>query len=258
MLSTKLAEISSIESEFKDGDKLLFSGVYNKLTKSIVTDLSHFNGFFTEVDKDYAKMQKNIVPCEKWLQSCHAEPLVLHADLFMRLHAFQSVMQKRNYSRKPGTTDRDAKAKFIEGWDPTLSALMENGFGQCVQKSILATEYLRRSGIDAKCFSGTQTDNLDDENHGHCVVIIEHKNSLLIYDPAQPVVSDDGMTYPSLIPVDKNGYENWLSIAREERCYMRLIKPFSGKEVFYGAGNMRVTHKRYVDAMPPTDTRMNI
>ena len=218
-------EIAKIE----DGDYLPVGGencFSDETNIKAHVNVGDFDKFLTGVHKLVDEC--NLWEFKRWLDSYKIE---IDEKLFSILFVFTREFEK-NYPSK--RAEKTRKELYTDGY-VALGDICSIGVHECAEIAAVAQMCLQREGISSTYFSGEVLWNKDIESsEPHSFIIIRDKGKVYIYDPANPIYSQAGESFPAIYTT-KTDFDK--EMAKKEKRLVTAKRMIVNKEAFYGVGD---------------------
>lgn len=213
-----------------NGDLLCVGGTFPGIRDLfLLADFKTFEPFFSKVQSYHNKISSNAIQCGEWLQSCGSDT---DPEIFLALHAFQSTLKTEHPEISKHANTRNGF--YAEDTPAHLGDVVAANAAQCAEIALLAHESLNRIGIENEYVSGAVAWRNDNECPGeHCYIRIPLQDRIIIYDPSNPVMSDQGQ-FPAIYEADRKQDEKFEEYAAKGPAFMILRNTLTRKDAFYG------------------------
>lgn len=198
-----------------------------ELAKFTVADLSAFGSFYETVSKGAASLDKEKV--QSWLETAHIE---IDPDTFTKLYAFTKIFEK-NYPQDP---DNESKRRemYKERDAVPMSEVLGKQSQECAEIAAVAQGFLQHEGVASSYVSGEVLWTEDQEFPSvHSFLVIREKGKTFIYDPTNPLQTQDG-SLPSLYEPHANFDEE---MDKKKKVFVRTTNVMTHEESFFGVGD---------------------
>lgn len=232
-----LTDSCFIASDVSEGDIFDVGGsiINSNVCHKIKADFSQLSDLYAKVDHSFAASDMN------GLQG-YAESLGTNAnpDMFASLFLLQKVIEKHVW---PKTSKNlfDRGKLYEDGKETPLSEIVKAEQMACVELALFAAKPLQDRGMSVRMISGTFVGQKiepggEDYNEPHTFLAIDDPGSdkVLIYDPANPIISNHGQ-FPSIFAIPQAEFDFWLEKAQSGTAYLQADEELSGKTKYYGA-----------------------
>lgn len=124
----------------------------------------------------------------------------------------------------------------------SLSEAMAANQMACIEMSLIATKILQDQGKTVHIVGGwmnrEEFPGVWDDGEAHAFVVLEEDNTdnLLIYDPANPLSTENGGVFPSIFVLSVDEFEHFLQKTKSRSGFMQVKEEFSGIQKLYGVG----------------------
>lgn len=195
----------------------------------LMADFDDFESFFCKARDLHSNISENTEPCSQWLRACGSDA---DPDLFLALHAVQSTLT----TEYPGLSENPQTRKTFYSKDTPalLSQIVNASAAECAEIALLAHACLNRMGYHNHYVSGAVAwSDVEEYPEGHCYVRIPCRGGLVIFDPSNPVSSNQG-TFPALYEAGRKQAEAFERHAAKSSAFLEVANTLTHKRAYFG------------------------
>lgn len=193
-----------------------------------IADLSSFEELFLEIHK--LMCAYNMDNLRKWLNDMNFD---IDPPLFAQLVAFTKKLAEEYPIHKENQYLREKLYREKAG-TITLSDVFSKESAMCAEIAALAQGYLQQEQISSSYFNGDVLWKEEYEfSEKHTFVVIRTEAATYIYDPANPLKTNQG-TFPQ---ISKLTVDFDQELAKGKRRFVTAIDIMTNKPIYYGVNN---------------------
>lgn len=235
---------SGFIAKVNDGDELPIGGsnMFNTASGAKTLSIDYSSDVLAPL---LEKMNRNFKPqnlkiYEDWLS---ADPARTSADIqrMASLCVMQHILKIGAWQK--GMQNRNTRMALYDSGNARLSDVYKHEQLACSEFSALTSRALETQGHSVQMISGSfvdqevaQGDFAYSDPHAYLAIDVPEHNEVWIYDPSNPLTTQNGEHLPSVFRVSKTEFEIWLTAAvKKSSAYLKLKQEFTGKTLYYGA-----------------------
>jgi hypothetical protein len=218
-------EIEHIE----DGQRIPVGGSGFKSaehTKFAIADLSRFHDLYNSVTKGADSLDGEKI--RSWLEVAEIK---MDSETFAKLYAFTRIFAK-NYPQNPDYEPR--RLALYEVDEVLVSDVLSEQVQECAEVAAVAQGYLQQEGISSSYLSGEVLWSEDAEfPMPHSFIIIRENGKTFIYDPTNPIHTQDGILpsiYEPNVDLDTE-------LRKKKKVFIRSTNVMTHEDSFFGVGD---------------------
>jgi len=212
------------------------SGSSGDMTEiTLKADLGAFTEFITQIRTDATEYDltqfEKLIKIIGLVDEITSFPPVVYAHLlsFTRKMA-ECYPVNRELLGKRDDQYKEGASEFV------LSQVVTDGFAACVEYATLAQGYLQEVNIPSTWFSGDFLQSRDREfSQKHTFIVLGIGGNTIVYDPARPIISTNGVYYPRLLRLQGDFLEAMKTSSGKRFVAAQDI--YAKLEVLYGISN---------------------
>lgn len=163
-----------------------------------------------------------------------AESRGLDRNIFSSIASFTKTFgEVYVLNPKPELSRQDLYRQAGQG-GVKLSDVFKGGVAECAEIAMVAQYELQRQGINSKYFSGDVLWGKEDEfSEEHSFIVIRQGDKTLIFDPANPVNTEEGR-FPSVYTVEADFNQE---VRGGKKKFITAKNVLSGKNAYFGVND---------------------
>jgi ABC-type Fe3+/spermidine/putrescine transport system ATPase subunit len=195
-------------------------------------ELEDFDEFFEDALEQLTEDER-LKKIGAWLEQDEVD---VDAELFAKLVAFRKVYEEQLQGRRDAETGKERKSLYQESErkQAKLSEVLDGGTQRCAEIAALAQYALQEGGIDSAYIGG---DMLRDREHEfaseHSFILVEHEGEEYIYDPSNPVQTNQG-AFPSLYRTEASFDDE---VHKQKKRFVKAKNIISERELYFGVSD---------------------